>query len=80
MTGAAWPSESVSPARPQARRWLDLAAVERPVLDLRPDYTALIIVAEELHPGPDGRGHRRAAERRRSSGLGHAGGAGRRGP
>jgi DNA/RNA-binding domain of Phe-tRNA-synthetase-like protein len=52
MTGAAWPSESVSPARPQARRWLDLAAVERPVLDLRPNCTALIIVAEELHPGP----------------------------
>src|SRR5271166_5550511 len=46
MTGQARPPESASPASPQARRWLDLAAVERPVLDLRPDYTALIIVAE----------------------------------
>ena len=40
------------PVGPEAGRWLDLAAVERPVLDLRPDYTALIIVADGLHPGP----------------------------
>jgi len=46
MTGQARPPESASPAGPRARRWLDLAAVERPVLDLRPDYTALIIVAD----------------------------------
>ena len=43
---------SAGPASPEARRWLDLAAVERPVLDLRPDYTALLIVAEGLDPGP----------------------------
>jgi DNA/RNA-binding domain of Phe-tRNA-synthetase-like protein len=43
---------SAGPAAPEARRWLDLAAVERPVLDLRPDYTALIIVADGLDPGP----------------------------
>jgi len=32
--------------------WLDLAAVDRQVLDLCPGYTALIIVAEGLRPGP----------------------------
>ena len=52
MTGQATQPESARPASPQARRWLDLAVVERPVLQLRPDYTALIIVAEELRPGP----------------------------
>ena len=52
MTGQAGLPESVRAARPEAGRWLDLAAVERPVLDLRPDYTALIIVADGLHPGP----------------------------
>ncbi len=52
MTGPAWLSESARPGRPEADHWLDLAAVDRPVLDLRPDYTALMIVAEELHPGP----------------------------
>ena len=40
------------PASPGARRWLDGAAVEGPVFELRPDYTALIIVAEGLRPGP----------------------------
>jgi DNA/RNA-binding domain of Phe-tRNA-synthetase-like protein len=43
---------SAGPASAQARRWLEMAAVEPAVLDLRPDYTALIIVAEELRPGP----------------------------
>ena len=43
---------SVSPAGREARRWLELAAVEHPVLELRPDYTALIIVADGLRPGP----------------------------
>jgi len=55
MTGQARQSESARPASPTAggwRGWLDLAAVERPVLDLRPDYTALIIIADGLHPGP----------------------------
>ena len=52
MTGHARLPESAIPAGPEAGRWLDLAAVERPVLDLRPDYTALIIVADGLHPGP----------------------------
>ena len=40
------------PVSPQTRRWLDLAAVEPAVRDLRPDYTALILVAEGLRPGP----------------------------
>jgi DNA/RNA-binding domain of Phe-tRNA-synthetase-like protein len=40
------------PAGPEARRWLELAAVEPSVLELRPDYAALIIVAEGLRPGP----------------------------
>jgi len=35
-----------------ARRWLDLVSVEETVLELRPDYTALVIVAEGLRPGP----------------------------
>ena len=52
MTGQATQPESAHPASSQARQWLDLAAVERPVLDLRPDYTALIIVADGLQPGP----------------------------
>ena len=52
MTGQARPPTSASPASPEGGRWLDLATVERPVLDLRPDYTALIIVADGLHPGP----------------------------
>jgi len=37
---------------PESRRWLDQVAVEHPVFELRPDYTALIIVAEDLRPGP----------------------------
>jgi hypothetical protein len=41
-----------SPASPQARRWLDRAAVEGPVFELRPDYAVMIIVAEGLRPGP----------------------------
>ena len=40
------------PASPGARRWLDGATVEGPVFELLPDYTALIIVAEGLRPGP----------------------------
>ena len=39
-------------AGPAARRWLDLATIDDPVAELRPDYTALIIVAEDLRPGP----------------------------
>ena len=35
-----------------AERWLDQAAIDGPVMELRPDYTALIIVAEDLRPGP----------------------------
>src|SRR5260370_14429211 len=42
----------VGPVGPPARRWLETAAVESPVFDLRPDYTALIIIAERLPPGP----------------------------
>ena len=40
------------PAGPAARAWLDLAAIEPGVVDLRPDYTALVIVADGLRPGP----------------------------
>jgi DNA/RNA-binding domain of Phe-tRNA-synthetase-like protein len=40
------------PASQDARRWLERASVEPAVTDLRPDYTALIIVAEGLRPGP----------------------------
>jgi DNA/RNA-binding domain of Phe-tRNA-synthetase-like protein len=39
-------------AGPEAERWLDKAAIDAPVLELRPDYTALVIVAEDLSPGP----------------------------
>jgi DNA/RNA-binding domain of Phe-tRNA-synthetase-like protein len=46
------PDSPDSPGSPEVGRWLDLAEVERPVLDLRPDYTALIIVADGLDPGP----------------------------
>lgn len=35
-----------------AREWLDLAQVDDAVLALRPDYTALLVVAEGLSPGP----------------------------
>ncbi len=35
-----------------ARGWLELAAIDGPVTELRPDYAALIIVAEGLRPGP----------------------------
>jgi DNA/RNA-binding domain of Phe-tRNA-synthetase-like protein len=40
------------PVSPEARRWLDQVAVEHPVFELRPDYAALIVVAENLCPGP----------------------------
>jgi DNA/RNA-binding domain of Phe-tRNA-synthetase-like protein len=35
-----------------ATSWLDLVTVEGQVTELRPDYTALLIVAEGLQPGP----------------------------
>ena len=41
-----------SPVSPEASRWLARVAVEHPVLELRPDYAVLIIVAEGLRPGP----------------------------
>jgi DNA/RNA-binding domain of Phe-tRNA-synthetase-like protein len=40
------------PAGPDARRWLDLAVIDDRVAELRPDYTALVIVADGLRPGP----------------------------
>jgi DNA/RNA-binding domain of Phe-tRNA-synthetase-like protein len=54
MTGQVRPTEPAhaEPASAGARHWLDLAVIERPVLDLRPDYTAVIIVGDGLHPGP----------------------------
>ncbi|MGD0242166.1 MAG: phenylalanine--tRNA ligase beta subunit-related protein [Streptosporangiaceae bacterium] len=36
----------------EARDWLGLVTVEEPVLALRPDYAALVMVAEGLRPGP----------------------------
>jgi DNA/RNA-binding domain of Phe-tRNA-synthetase-like protein len=39
-------------AGPEAERWLALTTIDGPVRELRPDYTALIIVAEDLRPGP----------------------------
>ncbi len=45
-------SPETGDASPEARRWLDLVAVEGSVLELRPDYTALVMVAEGLRPGP----------------------------
>ena len=39
-------------AGPEAERWLGLIAIDGPVRELRPDYTALVIVAEDLRPGP----------------------------
>jgi DNA/RNA-binding domain of Phe-tRNA-synthetase-like protein len=32
--------------------WLDLVSVQEQVTELRPDYTALLVVAEGLQPGP----------------------------
>ena len=32
--------------------WLDLVAIQPQVTELRPDYTALVIVADGLRPGP----------------------------
>jgi DNA/RNA-binding domain of Phe-tRNA-synthetase-like protein len=43
---------SAEPASQQARAWLGQASVAGQVAQLRPDYTALIIVAEDLRPGP----------------------------
>ena len=40
------------PENGAARSWLDGAAIDRAVIELRPDYSALILVAEGLLPGP----------------------------
>jgi len=47
-------SEAITTERagPGASRWLGQAAIDPSVRDLRPDYTALLIVAEGLRPGP----------------------------
>ncbi|WP_245997300.1 B3/B4 domain-containing protein [Streptomyces armeniacus] len=34
------------------KRWLDAASIDPAVLELRPDYRALLIVADGLRPGP----------------------------
>jgi DNA/RNA-binding domain of Phe-tRNA-synthetase-like protein len=36
----------------EAQDWLDRAFIDPAVMELRPDYTAVIIVAEGLRPGP----------------------------
>ena len=33
-------------------QWLESARIDQPVLDLRPDYRAVLIVADALEPGP----------------------------
>jgi DNA/RNA-binding domain of Phe-tRNA-synthetase-like protein len=40
------------PASPRARDWLEGAVIDPSVVALRPDYTAMILVAEGLRPGP----------------------------
>jgi DNA/RNA-binding domain of Phe-tRNA-synthetase-like protein len=42
----------MAPGDSATRAWLDLVAIEPGVVDLRPDYTALVIVADGLRPGP----------------------------
>ena len=37
---------------PGLRRWLDTVFIEDQVLELRPDYSALVVVASGLRPGP----------------------------
>src|SRR5215469_17663374 len=49
MSDEGTPNESVSP---YAQEWLDQASVGPAVTELRPDYTAVIVVAEGLRPGP----------------------------
>ena len=51
-TGELEPAGPAGPADPASRAWLDLAAIDSQVTDLRPDYTAFIIVADGLQPGP----------------------------
>jgi DNA/RNA-binding domain of Phe-tRNA-synthetase-like protein len=36
----------------RAVQWLESATIDQPVLDLRPDYRAVLIVADGLEPGP----------------------------
>jgi hypothetical protein len=43
---------TVRPGRDDPRGWLGQARVDDAVRALRPDYTALLIVAEGLSPGP----------------------------
>ena len=50
LAGPAGPE--ASPAGPEASRWLDQAVIDPAVRGLRPDYAALLIVAEGLRPGP----------------------------
>lgn len=49
MTGTRGATAQAGPA---ARAWLDHVAVDPAVLELRPDYTAVVLVAEGLRPGP----------------------------
>jgi hypothetical protein len=39
-------------AGPAAQIWLDQVAIDGVVSELRPDYSAFVIVAEDLQPGP----------------------------
>ncbi len=43
---------AIRPASGAAREWLDRVVIDRAVIELRPDYSALILAAEGLRPGP----------------------------
>jgi DNA/RNA-binding domain of Phe-tRNA-synthetase-like protein len=43
---------NMNPAGPAAQIWLDQVAIDGAVSELRPDYSAFVIVAEDLQPGP----------------------------
>lgn len=43
---------NMNPAGPAAQIWLDQVTIDGAVSELRPDYSAFVIVAEDLQPGP----------------------------
>ena len=45
------PSTAATPAPTNASEWLAVATVDAAVLDLRPDYRALLLSADGLHGG-----------------------------
>lgn len=73
--GGATDSSPMPAGRP-AQQWLAAASIDAPVLALRPDYTALLLVAEDLRPGPSdaasGALLEQAAQRARAALVGRA--------